>query len=126
MRPYDPDQAPDADDWLGADEQERIEAVRAHHKKAGERVPNLGGRAIIHATVETHLAMKAAGVQEAFDRLRADGLDRHDAIHAIGWALSSVLEATIRDAKSFQGTAPNDAYIKVLKDLSADKWRRAT
>jgi hypothetical protein len=70
--------------------------------------------------------MKAQGVQEAFDRLRADGLDRHDAIHAIGWVLSSVLEATIRDTKSFQGTAPNDAYIKALKDLSADRWRRAT
>jgi hypothetical protein len=126
MRPYDPERAPDVDDWLGADEQERIEAVRIHHKKAGEQVPNLGAHAIIHAIVETQIAMKAVGVQETFDRLRADGLDRHDTIHAIGWVLSSVLEATIRDAKSFQGVAPNDAYIKALKDLSADKWRRAT
>lgn len=126
MRPYDPDRGPDVEDWLDADEQERIDAVRRHHKKTRERIPSLLGHAVIHAIVETQLATREAAVQQAFDRLRAEGLDRHDTIHAIGWVLANVFESVMKREASISTVAPNEAYTKALEVLSAEAWRRAT
>jgi hypothetical protein len=35
MQRYDPDEAPDAEEWLALDEQERIELVRDYHRAPG-------------------------------------------------------------------------------------------
>lgn len=126
MLPYDPDRTPDVEDWLAADEQERIDAARRYHKRKKVRVPNLEAHALFHATVETQLAFKVPDVQDAFDRLRADGLDRHDAIHAIGWALSTVIVPVLRHETSAPQGSLNDEYVRALRNLTTEAWRRAT
>jgi hypothetical protein len=51
-----------------------------------------------------------------------EGLDRHDAIHAIG----SVLAAHLHDVTKAEESAapPQDAYFAELDRLTAASWRR--
>ena len=86
---YDPRHGPAPLEWLAMDELERMDLVHAYHRKKGIRLPN----AILHATF--HVAVKdqiALGDQTPVKRKLADliedGLDRRDAIHAIGSVLA--------------------------------------
>jgi hypothetical protein len=49
---YDPLEAPDPEEWLELDEQERIDLVRDYHRRAGIRLPNEK----LHAIVEAQIA----------------------------------------------------------------------
>ena len=53
-----------------------------------------------------------------------EGLDRHDAIHAIGAVLMMHLHDIANGAA--QGPAPqvHDAYFAELQGLTAENWRR--
>jgi hypothetical protein len=55
-------------------------------------------------------------------RLMSEGLDRHEAIHAIG----SVLSETFFTAMSEENVDgdPNADYVEKLKVLSAESWRK--
>jgi len=118
---YDPDRAPDPELWLALDESERIDAVDAYHRRVEERVPDHLLHAAFHTIVETQLAMAMPAVTDALVRLRADGLSRHDAVHAIG----SVLAAEMFEL--MQPDAPPDVdvnarYEAALRELTAASW----
>ena len=121
---YDPEQVPDPEGWLALDESERIELAFRYHRDARVKLPNARVHAVIHGIVETQIAMgDATPVRATVRRLQQEGLDRHDAIHAVG----SVLAKQIYDL-SKGGTPtgnPNEAYWTELKRLSAKEWRRA-
>ena len=51
----------------------------------------------------------------------AEGLDRHEAIHAIGSVLSEQLFAALREEG---GAAPNAQYVEKLNRLTAESWRK--
>jgi hypothetical protein len=53
---YDPDQAPNAEQWLALDEQERIRLAEEHHRSASIKLPSLKVHAVFHAIVENQLA----------------------------------------------------------------------
>ena len=53
MQHYDPLDAPDCEEWLALDEQERIALARDYHGSARIRLPNAGVHAAVHAIVET-------------------------------------------------------------------------
>jgi hypothetical protein len=55
---YDPLEAPDPEEWLALDEQERIDLVLNYHRKARIRLPNAKVHAIVHAMVETQIALE--------------------------------------------------------------------
>jgi hypothetical protein len=57
MQNYDPYKAPDPDEWLALDEQERIDLVRDYHRAAGIRLPNATMHATLHAVVEMQIAL---------------------------------------------------------------------
>jgi hypothetical protein len=81
---YDPDKTPDLDEWRGTGEAERIEMVRRYHRKAGIELPNEQIHAAIHVIVENQIAEgDRIPVRETLVRLMSEGLDRHDALHAI-------------------------------------------
>jgi hypothetical protein len=84
---YDPLEAPDPEEWMELDEQERIDLVRDYHRRAGK------------------------------------GLDRHDAIHAIGMVLAEHLYDMLKTTKSDKD--PNAPYFAALERLTAEDWRRS-
>jgi hypothetical protein len=115
---YDPDTAPSASQWLALDEAERIALVERSHDASS---PNLRVHAAIHATVETQIAMSLPSVVNAVARLRSQGLDRHDAIHAIGSVLAGHMWELLRGDVA-EGD-PNAKYFADLDQLTAGSWR---
>lgn len=91
---YDASQAPDAETWLEADEEERIEAVLEYHDGLDDH-PEAGSmqaHARMHAIVETQIASgEPAATSEKLDELTEAGVDRHAALHAIAGPVSHVV-----------------------------------
>jgi hypothetical protein len=123
MDDYNPLKAPAPEEWLALDEDERLELVKDYHRRARIRVPNLEVHAVAHSIVENQIALgDETPAQRAAERLMKQGLDRHEAIHAIG----SVLMANIFDLMKSPTSAgdPNPSYFAELEALSAESWRR--
>lgn len=121
MDAYDPQIAPDPEAWLALDEGERIALIEYYHREAGVDVPSLKGHAAIHAVVENQVAMgEELPVCERLRQLMAQGLDRHEALHAIMSVLAQHLVAAAT------GKVPearmNQIYFQALKRISAKKW----
>jgi hypothetical protein len=121
VKRYDPDTAPPPAQWLALDEQGRIMLAERYHRRAGIPLPNAKAHATIHVIVENQLALALAAVVETLERLRAEGLDRHEAIHAIGSVLAEHLVHLMRDEPG--PGDPNIAYEAALRDLTAERWR---
>jgi len=118
---YDPDNGPNPESWLALDEAERLEAVLRYHKRAHFRAGSLRGHAIIHTVVENQLAEGYGATVTALQRLQTEGLDRHEAAHAIG----SVLAGHLNDAVQSGDTAFDaQAYDTALAEFTAAAWRR--
>lgn len=122
MDSYDPDASRDAADWLQTDEGERIELVSSFHRGQKIHLPNAQLHAVIHVIVENQLALGEEVVAETLARLQKEGLDRHDALHAIGSVLAEDLYELMQDGAE----ATTDAYrryLERLKKLTAKNWR---
>jgi len=121
---YDPMKAPNAGWWLSLDEDERNLLILDYHRRARIKQPNARAHAAFHAIVETQVAMgDEIPVARTLDRLQAEGLDRHDAIHAIGSILAEGVYDIMKERKT--GPDPNQAYWAALEKLSAKSWRHA-
>ena len=121
---YDPLEAPDPKAWLEMDESERIELVRDYHREAGIRQPNDKVHAVFHATIENQIALgEELPIKRALERLMAEGLDRHEAVHAICLALSNYLYDLAN--KDRADADPNPDYFAAVARLTADDWRRS-
>ena len=121
MDAYDPMSAPDPEAWLALDEQERIALVRAYHESERVEPGNAAFHAIAHTVVENQLAMNVEQVQVALDRLMAEGLDRHDALHAVGSVLAEHIWGTVK-GKPGKQLSP-ESYYRALKKLTAKTWQ---
>jgi hypothetical protein len=121
---YDPNREPDPEAWLALDEAERIELVRKYYVGARVKLPNARLHAATHAIVETQAAMgDALPVGRTLARLQAEGLDRHDALHAVGAALMHRMYDLMKDGLP-EGD-PNVGYWAELEQLTAENWRRS-
>jgi len=124
MQRYDPLEAPDPEEWLELDEQERIDLVREYHRRAGIHLPNEKLHATLHAIVEAQIALKGeTPAGRIAQRLIGEGLDRHDAIHAIGMVLAEHIYEMLKTTKSDKD--PNAPYFAALERLTAEDWRRS-
>jgi hypothetical protein len=122
---YDALIAPDPDEWLALDEQERIDAAEAYHRRERIRLPNAKVHATVHAIVENQIALgDETPAQRTLDRLMAEGLDRHDAIHAIGSELMMHISALLSGGPD-ASLDPNDPYFAALERLTAEDWLRS-
>jgi hypothetical protein len=112
---YDPDVAPDPVAWLAADAHERGAAVRA--AVARERLPRGSNRelhAIVHETIENQLAQRdPPEVVSTLDEVQRGGLGRHEALHAIGRALTDELFAVMHEGRPFDAAR----YVAALREL---------
>jgi hypothetical protein len=121
MKKYDPLHPVDPEQWLALDEAERLDMILKYHRRTGVHLPNPQIHAQFHLIVETQIAMgDQIPVQATLGRLMAEGLDRHEAIHAIGYVLSGhifdLLQGEIVDAD------PNPGYFAALEKLTAESW----
>jgi hypothetical protein len=119
---YEANDQPHSATWLELDESERIDAVMDYHRCAKVVPENLKLHAMTHVVVENQVALgEATPVPATLNRLMHEGLDRHEAIHAIG----SVLMRTVFDV--FQepdvGGDINARYSRELAMLTAASWR---
>jgi len=118
---YDPNYAPDKPKWMELPELERIDMVLDYHRRKHIRVPNETLHAAIHVTVENQIALgNELPVEAKLNQLMGEGLDRHDAVHAIG----SILAEHIYDmlSQDLETDDPNVAYFEALEPLTAKSW----
>lgn len=120
MTTYDPDAAPEPNEWLALEEDERIERIASYHRKARVRLPNRRVHAALHSVVENQIAEGLQPVSEAVARLQSEGLGRHDALHAVGSVLVQSLQALMREES--QAPFEVEAYFRKLRSLTAETW----
>ena len=120
METYDPETAPETAEWLELEEDERISRIASHHRHLKVKLPNLQVHAALHSVVENQLAEELVTVRETVDRLQAEGLSRHDSIHAVGSVLVGRLQAVLREGTQAQFEV--EAYFQELRALTAEAW----
>jgi hypothetical protein len=117
---YDPYRDPEPKAWLKMDEQERLAEIERYHRKKGIKLPSLRMHAVMHTIAENQIAMAdQIPVRAKLQQLMAEGLDRHDAVHAIGTIMAYLMHG-IMTGKI--GGDPNAYYLKKLEKLTAEWW----
>lgn len=118
MNRYDAFKAPDPEAWLALDEGLRVALVEDYHKRTEGRFPRLRVHSIFHNIVESQLAMGLPEVGAALKRLMAEGLDPHQAVHAIASVMAGQIHGMLSKRQQFE----QEAYDRALKELTAAKW----
>ena len=119
---YDAYDQPHSATWLELDENTRVDAVMDYHRQAGVKLENLKLHAITHVVVENQVALgEPTPVPDTLKRLVDEGLDRHEAIHAIGSILMSIVFDVAHDPDV--GGDINARYTRELAKLTAVGWR---
>lgn len=122
MESYDPLRPPLPEEWLELDEAERTRLVEAFHASRGIEAEDSRSHVVFHVAIENQLARREpAEVTNALERLVAEGLDRHEAIHAIASVLASCIEEAQRRAST--SPLPTGSYARSVKWLTAEAWR---
>ncbi len=118
---YNPSESIAADEWLAIDELERSDLVREFHEglDGPPDEDSLPGHVIIHVIVENQIAMDVELVPETIAKLVRQGLDRHEAVHAVG-ALISVQMFNLSQGK-IEKFCPRK-YKRQLTKLTAKRW----
>lgn len=123
MDNYDPLKDPDPEEWLAEDEGMRRILVEDYHKQAKIHVPGMYAHTLFHTVVENQVALGSecrAGA--TLQRLLREGLDRHEAIHAI----ASEFMTLIFDARKRKIKCDiNVLYNMRLDKFTAKKWLRS-
>jgi hypothetical protein len=119
---YDPDREPEAKAWLELDEDERLLRIEAYHRLAGIPLPDGALHALFHMIVENQIALRdETPVQRTVARLVAEGLDRHDAMHAVASRIAEQMHAATKSDNS--SLISSEAYFAALQTLTAAAWR---
>ena len=123
---YDPFDPPDSAIWLTLGEQDRVERVLAYHHSVGDRGENETMHCTLHVIVENQVAMgeRMAPVREKLRQLMAQGLDRHQAVHAIALVLARHMYRLSQ--RSAAGDDQEERYFKELRRMNARKFMAMT
>ena len=122
MRKYNPDLAPDPEQWLALDEDLRINLIERYHRKARIRLPNVDAHACFHTIIENQIAMRHPPVVRAMERLASQGLSRHDCIHAIGAALAGHVNSAMSANSDITPETLSAKYDAAVERLTAARW----
>ncbi len=116
---YDPHRAPDPERWLAQNEMELMEIVQRYHRREQIPLPNERVHASYHVMVENQVALgERTPVREALDRLMGEGMNRHDAIHAVG----AVLARHKHRATETSVPVSREAYYADIRALTREGW----
>ena len=119
---YDPGQYPSALEWLELDELTRIELIEEFHANQKIDLPNLRVHAAIHCVVENQIAENFESTVQAMIRLCAEGLSRHDAIHAVGSVVAEHLFQVLKAPDPGNPGMMNEQMAKEIDCISAKQW----
>lgn len=125
MKRYDPEVPPDPAEWLRLDEQERIRLIEEHHREQRIELPNLKLHAVFHAIVENQIAEQLESSLRGLTRLTAEGLSRHDALHAMGSVVAEHLYETMRSKDEDSAASAQARYNAAVERLTAKEWLRS-
>lgn len=126
MESYDPDKPIDPKAWLETDEAERSLLVEQYHRKKRIKLPNAVLHATIHVVIENQIALgDELPVEKILNRLMREGLDRHDAIHAIGSVLAEHMFDLLQGDGESENMNMNAKYFAQLEELDAQEWLRS-
>jgi len=119
---YDAHTPPNGPEWLTTGEEDRIRMVIDHHTAIGDVGDNARIHCTLHVIVENQIAMggEMEPVRERLRQLMAQGLDRHNALHAICYLLARHMHWI---AMSNQPGDHTPRYLRELKRMTAQKWR---
>jgi len=124
LRVYDPAVAPDPAAWSALDESTAMELVAQHHRSPACEHRPAGNRrlhAVMHVIVENQAALgDELPVAATLARLVAEGLTRHEALHAVA---SIVAEHLYRVMKEPHSAAPPSPDPERFAALTAEGWR---
>ncbi|MCL2297918.1 MAG: hypothetical protein FWC38_03795 [Proteobacteria bacterium] len=120
MNHYDPDKAPDPEQWLALDEQTRITLAKKYHRAQRIKLPSVEVHAMFHSLVESQIAENLGPVVRAMDRLAAEGLSRHESIHAIGSVLLGHIHNLLNASDDEKPSAA--AYAEAVERLTVKSW----
>lgn len=115
---YDPLNPMPKGEWLALDEQDRHDAVEEFHEGHDPLPPSLSAHVAFHVIVENQLAESIDCVERTVARLMREGLDRHDAIHAVGSVLAEQLNEMMKRRRKFELVS----YARSLDRLTARAW----
>jgi len=118
---YDPSKTPNAEEWLALEESERLDLVRDYHRRKKIRIPRPDAHAAVHVIIENQLAEGLSDVTATLARLQSEGLDRHEAVHALGSVLMEHARNLMNESSSAEDST--ESYLTALKELTADSWR---
>ena len=120
MREYDPSASLDPEQWDLLDEDEKLALVQQYHEQSDSDLPDLALHSLVHTIVENQIALgDELPVAATLARLEREGLDRHDAIHAI----ASILVNHLNEILSGSDTKGiHEQYYEALTALTAESW----
>ena len=120
MREYDPSASLDPEQWDLLDEDEKLALVQQYHERYDSDLPDLALHSLVHTIIENQIALgDESPVAATLATLEREGLDRHDAIHAI----ASVLVNHLHEILSASDTQViNEQYFEALTELTAESW----
>lgn len=122
MNRYNPAKAPDPEEWLELDEQERTILIETFHEESGADTPEgkESMHAIVHAVVENQIVLGTEPTPKTLAKLIRQGLKRHDAIHAIGAILAEDIFDMSKNNKSWD----QKKFKRRLEKLTAKRWKK--
>ena len=121
MKPYDPAWDAPPEEWLTLDERNCFGLSADYARASHVRTPNSQLPDVVRAIVEYQLALAEPMVVVTFARLRREGLERDEAIHALGLVLSGHLDSALRDLPDRYRR--NERCQEALRKLSTAKRR---
>ena len=123
MHVYDPGEHPLPSEWLELTELRRLELIEAFHVTQGIDLQSLRVHAAIHCAVENQIAENFEPTVQALVRLCAEGLSRHDAIHAVGSVVAEHIFQVLKAPDPGNPGMMNEQMAKDIDRLSAKRWR---
>ncbi len=122
MKEYKVSITPNPEEWLSLGEAERIDLVVDFIEKNEKDIetPALKIHASIHVIVENQIAMESKPTPETYARLRKQGLNRHETIHAIG----AVIAEDMFDIMKGNKDQVMSKYQDRLEKLTAKRWKK--
>ena len=118
MKIYNPSIPPKSDVWLELDEQNRLDLINDFVENYEQDIEKEARdiHAAIHMIIENQLALRVELTTETYNRLKRQGLDRHQTIHAIGAVIFEVMNGNKENL--FEGQKLR------LKKLTAKRWKK--
>lgn len=119
---YDADVNPDPVLWISTRKEERWQAIERYHVESSACFgDDVGFHAFMHSLVEEMLmSEQMPSVGAAFARLRTEGIQRHQAIHALAYRLRNLISKLSEGAELTQDDS--DAAIQEIDQMTAASW----